>query len=257
MSATTHAIDIPYPEAADLHLKLTVGACKLSLEPGEEASWIQGTYSDPTGTLPLRVQQEGGQVKISQSPSLGELLRLPTSVPRLELRLGTGRAYSLSLETGASDSELDLGGLPLRRLEIKQGAGKMEVDFSRPNPEPMSLLRLTSGAAGLEIDHLANANFAEMTVEGGAAAYRFDFDGRLQRAGHARITASAASVEIHVPSDVAARIIAELTVSTLDLGDGFTKKEGAFWTPRALKDAEPALLIEVALSVGVLRLRTD
>jgi hypothetical protein len=70
---------------------------------------------------------------------------------------------------------------------MKQGAGKVDMAFSTPNPQPMSLLRVEAGATGLEMKNLTNANFSEMTVDGGAAGYRFDFGGALRRDAHVRI----------------------------------------------------------------------
>jgi hypothetical protein len=53
-----------------------------------------------------------------------------------------------------------LGGVPLRGLTVRQGADKFELGFSEPNPEPMKLLEVSSGA-GIELENLANANFSE------------------------------------------------------------------------------------------------
>ncbi len=75
------------------------------------------------------------------------------------------------VETGASEFDHDLGGAPLSRLMVRQGAGKLELGFSVPNPEPMQLLEVSSGAAGIELANLANANLSEMRLSGGAASY--------------------------------------------------------------------------------------
>ena len=56
-----------------------------------------------------------------------------------------------------------MGGVPLRGLTVRQGAGKFELGFSVPNPEPMELLEVSSGA-GIELENLANANFSERCI---------------------------------------------------------------------------------------------
>ena len=45
----------------------------------------------------------------------------------------------------------------------------------------MELLEISSGAAAIELENLANANFSEMRLSGGAASYELDFGGVLSR----------------------------------------------------------------------------
>ena len=100
-------------------------------------------------------------------------------MPRYEVEFGKERPFALSVETGANEFDLDLGGVPSRRLMVRQGAGKFEFDFSVPNPHPMELFEVSSGAAGIELENLANANFEELRLSGGAAGYELDFGGEL------------------------------------------------------------------------------
>jgi hypothetical protein len=247
-------IDVAYPESSSLHLKLSVGGCRLKVAPGS-AAWVTGAYYDPSGVLPHRIEREGGMVKITQEYRSADWLNLLGGVtPRFDLALGAAKPYALTLEVGASECSFDLGGLPLSRLLIKQGAGKVGFDFSAPNPEAMSLLSLDSGAVGMEMKNLANANFAEMSVNGGAASYKFDFGGSLQRDGHVRITTGMASVEIIVPATTAAKITTESVLGGVNVGDGFTKKEGAFWTEAALAGKTPVLTIHANVTMGALHL---
>jgi hypothetical protein len=62
-------------------------------------------------------------------------------------------------------------------------------------------------------------------------------------------------VRISVPADSAARIVAETALGGLDLGDGFTKRQGAFWTEGAVAGRTPSLDVEASVSVGSLELR--
>jgi len=39
---------------------------------------------------------------------------------------------------------------------VRQGAGKLGLSFPVSNPEPMELLEISSGAAGIELENLAN-----------------------------------------------------------------------------------------------------
>lgn len=248
-------IHIPYPASGDRHLRLSVGACRLRVRPGDEEAWVTGTYTDPTGALPAQITQEGGTARISQEYRWPEVWGTITSPPRFDLALGKTGPYMLTIEAGASETDLDLGGLPISRLEVKQGAGKYRIDFSAPNPQAMSLFDLDAGAGDIELSHLANANFAEMSMDGGAAAYRLDFSGTLQRDAYVKISTGVSSVEIRVPASTAAKISTESVLGSIEIGDGFMKKEGAFWTEAALAGKRPVLTIRTSVALGALRLQ--
>jgi hypothetical protein len=248
-------MQVTYPDAEDLHLRFAVGACRLKIRPGEDEPWVAGTYTDPSGALPVRIRETNGTVRIGQRRKWAEMFGWLGGVPTFDLALGTGRPYRLTVETGASECTLDLGGLPLTRLTIRHGAGRMEVDFSAANPTEMSRLTMSGGAGGMELHHLAHANVADVRIDGGAAAYVFDFGGTLQRDGNVRISTGVSSVEIRVPASTAAKIVSESLMGGLDLGDGFTKQEGAFWTTAAVAEETPALTIRTSVALGALKLR--
>jgi hypothetical protein len=258
----TMPILIPYGEAVERHLHVAVGACRLLIAPaqggesGEGAAWVSGTYSDPTDTMPLEVSQVGGEVRISQSYGWAQMAYVFDGPPVLELDLGKAAPYTLSIDTGASEAHIDLGGLPLTHVTLKQGAGKVTVGFSAPNPERMDRLSISSGASAIEMYNLANANFGEMSLEGGAASYKLDFGGTLQRDAHAKVSAAMSATDIAIPATTAAKISSKSLMGGLNIGDGFMKKDGTFWTQAALAGLQPILSVQVTLTMGSLELRT-
>jgi len=251
---TPTPIDIPFLTADALELRLTVGACRLRIRPGDGPQWVAGTYDDPSNAVPLRIDLTDNTARISQSfdwPSTWGTLRQP---PTFDLFLGKGRPYTLTIEGGASEAELELGGLPLRRLTVRYGAGKQEIEFSAPNPEAMDLLSVACGAASLEMEGLANANFAEMTLEGGAAGYELDFGGLLRRDALVKINAAVSSVELSVPASTAVKMSGEAVMGGIDTGDGFMKREGAWWNEAAVDGHTPCLTINARMTMGSVRL---
>src|SRR5829696_3770096 len=148
-------INVAYPAAEAQRLRIALEACRFRARPGEGDAWVAGTYHDPTDRRPPRILEEGGSVTITETePSLERIPAVFGGVPRYELELGKGRPFALTIETGASEFDLDLGGVPLKSLTVRQGAGRFEVDFSTPNPEPMGLLEVSSGAAAIELENL-------------------------------------------------------------------------------------------------------
>jgi hypothetical protein len=251
-------INVAYPEAEDPHLRIALGACRFKARPGEGAEWVAGTYHDPTDRRSTRIVEEGGSVTITEEePSFERIPAVFGGVPRYELEFGKVKPFALTIETGASDFDLDLGGIPLSRLMVRQGAGKFELDFSAPNPERMELLEVSSGAAGIELENLANANFSEMRLSGGAASYELDFSGTLLRSAQVSIETGLSGAVVTVPASTAARVVAETTLGSVDVGDGFTKQEGALLTEGALSGDAPILAIRAGVRLGALRLRAS
>ena len=251
-------IDIPFPETEALHLRFAVGACRLLVKPGGGQSWVAGTYDDPSNAIPLRIIQDGdpGTTRITQAVSWPDVWGRPQYPPTFDLSLGKSRPYALSLDMGAGEATVDLGGLPVTQLAVNFGAGKQTIDFSAPNPQPMERVRVAAGAASLELMRLANANVAEVSVEGGAAAYVFDFGGHLRRDVAFKLTAGMSSVEIRIPAGTAAKVTTETVLGSLDMADGFMKKEGAFWNEAALRGATPLLTIGASVVMGSIRVVT-
>jgi len=249
-------INIAFPEAENLHLRLSIGACRLRIVPTDGAEWVTGSYDDPSNAIPLRVSEEGNVVRISQEFNWPATFGTVNRPPTFDLKLGKGKPYLLSVEGGATESEIDLGGVPLRGLTIKYGAGKQEFDFSAPNPEVMEQLTISAGAAAFEMDRLANANFTQMKLEGGAASFELDFGGVLQRNAEVKINTGMASVELDIPATTAAKINAEAVLGGVEVGDGFMKKEGAFWNEAALEGKMPILSVAAQVVMGAIQLNT-
>jgi hypothetical protein len=254
MNGTRTAITIPFADVGERHLRITVGACRLTIARHGGPAWVTGTYDDPTRSMPCRITQEGGVVWITQNPQLTQLLGLSPGVPTFDLALGTAQPYTLTIETGASDTAVELGGLPLTCLIVKLGAGKNVLRFSKPNPQAMSVFDLDVRAGSMEIYSLANANFADMRLNGGAAAFTCDFGGTLQRDAYARISTGLSAVDLRVPRATAARIISEAVLGQLEASNGFTTREGGYWTDAALAGGTPVLTIHAHVALGSLRL---
>jgi hypothetical protein len=257
MNATTTTaipVRVPYPDAVEPRLRLRLGPCVLHVVPSDEPDWITGSYDDRGTGLPLIAQVEGDTATLSQ----GFNFRSTASVlglPQLDLAISTRRPFALTMEAGASESGFDLGGLPITVLELKAGAGKYDVDFSRPNPVQMRSMELGTGAGAFTARHLANASFATLHVGTGVAGCVLDFSGSLRHDASARIDSGLASVELVIPASTAARVHAKTFAAGTDATSGFTRRSDDYFTAPALGGAHPLLTIEASIAFGQLTLR--
>jgi hypothetical protein len=248
-------IHVPFPDVASAELHLALAACQLNVKPGQGEAWVTGTYDDLSGSLPLKIQQNGSMVNITQQETLAEALRIKSRLAPLDLMVSGSQPFGLILEGGLLESRLDLSGLPLTRLDVKPGKGYQEILFNAPNPERMQTMNIRVGTARLELRGLGNANFANLNLDGGQADCLLDFSGELRYPAQAKITIPEGSLEIHVPMEMPTRLAIE-TFGTMNIGEGFKRKGGALLNPAALAGQTPILNIKATVLMGSVRLRS-
>jgi hypothetical protein len=84
-----------------------------------------------------------------------------------------------------------------------------------------------------------------------------DFGGSLTRDMDASVRTGMASAEVVVPKTTAARIRTKTTLSGINVGDGFTVKDGAYSTLAFLGGQQPVLTIDLQAALGSVALKID
>lgn len=260
MPETIYELEIPYPESKSPHLKMSVGACRLTARPLKGSSlMLEGTYTHPTGEVTPRIIQDGSTMILEQGnvASAAGLRGIMKQVPVFNLNLGTARPYAMTVSAGAYEGKFDLGGLPLTQLKLEQGAGSVRFNFSAPNEEIMEKLWVEAGAASMRMDNLLNANFREMKLNVGAASTVLDFDGVLNHEAVVNVDGGMASLRIIVPATVAAQFEYKSTLGSVKFDDGWAKQGTLYMTEAALDGQRPLLLFQVNMSLGSLKVETS
>jgi hypothetical protein len=259
MTTTTTAITpvaIPFPSIDVPHLRISAGGCRLRITPGDAEPWVAGSYEDRSGRMPLHIQHDADGVRLGVGTEVAEFFHLFEAIPILDIKLGTAHPFALSIDVGASEDVFDFGGVPLERLALSNGAGKVTVGFSQSNPVQMELLKLSVGAGALEAHGLGNAGASDMLVEGGAAGVQLDFDGTFARECHVRISTALAGVDVCIPSSVAAEVSSSSLLGGADVDAGFTRRGETYCTRAVADGASPMLFIYNTTAFGGIRLRT-
>jgi hypothetical protein len=248
------AISLDWTDTDEHQVRLSVGACRLRLHAAGPDRLVEGTYDDPTGTLPLTVTQEYGVVRISQQTRLSDVRGFKAAAPTLDVGLGTGRPLSLQLATGASDVQIDLGGLTLRRVAVRLGAGSAAIGFSAPVGDEFERFDCEAGAASVTISGLGHASPEQATVVGGAASYDLSFDGPPRRDLQAKVTTAGANVVLRLPAQTPARVGVVSILAGLTVRDGFQTWEDSFWTQPGVDGARPLVSVDTSITLGSLEI---
>lgn len=213
-------ITVADPGSDETRLTLSFGAGKLTLSPGAK-NLVDGTAIYNVEDLKPQIQKNGSSIEIKQ----GDFHNLPPfddMKNEWDLQL-SDTPLDLAVNAGAYEGTLDLGGLALKSLTVRDGASHVDLSFLEPNQTEMSLLRYETGASDVKLTGLANANFSTLTFSGGAGNYTLDFSGELQRDAVVTIEAGLGNVTIVIPEDIESTVTVEGTAVNISHGSGWTQ----------------------------------
>ena len=227
----------------DIHLTISFGAGTLTVSPGAE-NLVDGTAVYNVEDLKPRIQKSGGSIEIRQ----GDFKSLPLFEDmknEWDLKLND-TPLDLTVQAGAYEGNLELGGLALQTLTVKDGASHVDLSFKEPNQTEMSVLRYETGASDVKLTGLANANFSTLTFSGGAGNFTLDFSGELQRNGVVTVESGLGNLSLIVPEDVDAVVTVESTAVNINHGSGWSQN-GQTYTQNG---SGPTLTIVVKMAAG-------
>ena len=118
------------------------------------------------------------------------------------------------------------------------------------NPEEMTEFIYKTGASPVTLTGLANANFAEMSFDGGAGAYTLDFSGDLQRDATVSISSGVSTRSPIVSEGTHAVITSDSALSSVTT-TGEWSTSGSTYTAEG---EGPTLTIKVDTGVSTLNL---
>jgi hypothetical protein len=239
------SIEIADPESDETRLTLSFGAGQLTLSPDPKgANLVEGTAVYNVADLKPRIQKNGDSIEIRQ----GDFKSLPffeDMKNEWDLRLSDS-PLDLTLEAGAYEGTLELGGLALKSLTVRDGASHVDLSFQEPNQTEMSVLRYETGASDVKLTGLANANFSTLAFSGGAGNYTLDFGGELQRDAVVTVNSGVGNVSLIVPEGIQADVTVESAAVNINHGSGWSQN-GQQYTQDG---SGPTLTIIVKMAAG-------
>lgn len=239
------SIEIADPESDETRLTLSFGAGQLTLSPDPKgANLVEGTAVYNVADLKPRIQKNGDSIEIRQ----GDFKSLPffdNMKNEWDLRLSDS-PLDLTLEAGAYEGTLELGGLALKSLTVRDGASHVDLSFQEPNQTEMSVLRYETGASDVKLTGLANANFSTLAFSGGAGNYTLDFGGELQRDAVVTVNSGVGNVSLIVPEGIQGEVTVESAAVNINHGSGWSQN-GQKYTQDG---SGPTLTIVVKMAAG-------
>jgi len=200
------SITVADPKSDETRLTISFGAGTLKLSPGAK-NLVDGDVIYNVKELKPEVITNGNSIEVKQ----GDFKNLPQfNDMKNEWDLKLGKApMDLTIQAGAYNANLELGGLALKSLTVRDGAANVDLSFSQPNQTEMSVLRYETGASTVTLSGLANANFSTLIFSGGAGSYSLDFSGDLQRDATITIEAGFGDMNLIIPEGVNTQVTVE------------------------------------------------
>ncbi|MGD8821620.1 MAG: toast rack family protein [Anaerolineales bacterium] len=240
---------------------LDIGFGEVSIRPGDQSAMVAGTVTYNVDRYHPRVLTEGSSAILRQGDEDdfgggGDItipnFRNDNVIYEFDLTLGS-MPMQLDINAGATDSDIDLGGLSIERLTMSQGAGEINAVFSELNQSDMSSLVINAGAGELTLEGLANANAESMRFSGGAGEYWLSFDGDLQRDLDATVDAGVGQLTIIIPDGTSAVVEFDGGVSNVNTSGSWSHSGDTY----TLEGSGPTITLRVSMGVGEFNLRTQ
>lgn len=218
-----------------LNTRLEYAAGNLRLLPGQsgdlyrmELSYDQDRYAPvsdfdtQTGSVLLGLKAAGqGGVRVVSRSQLSQEATVALS-PEVDL--------ALDLTLGAVSADVELGGLRLTNLQLKTGASRTVIRFSRANPVRCNLAAISAGAAEVSVLGLGNSRCDEIEFEGGVGRVLLDFGGAWTTNSRAEVKMAMGELTLRLPRKVGLRITMDKFLSSFEPA-GLVRRGNRFVSP--------------------------
>jgi hypothetical protein len=216
---------IPLKEVNSLKLEIKFGAGKLNLIPGQK-DVFEGNFQYEKSILKPNIYYEifGKSGVLTLSQSIKKDIPLSLSFKNMwNLKLPSNIPLQLYINTATYSGDINLTNLQIENLCLNTGASQSNIIFDQPNIIDLKNINIKTGVSTVNFFGLANANFDEMSFNGGAGSYTFDFSGNLIKKSKVNIGVGAAKIILKIPSSMGTKIIFKrLSASKLNIR-GFIK----------------------------------
>ena len=212
-----------------LTARISIGAGKLLVTGGaDQLMEADFEYSQENWEPEIDFQSDGaeGQLSIDQ-PSLADDFNFNfgnNQRNEWRIRLNDEVLQTLECRMGAGESELDLRGLALRRVDIDAGVGEHEII-------------------------LINTSLPELTLDVGVGEVTLDLSGAWKNNLRAEIDGGIGELNLKVPVGVGVRLDVSGGLGSVDVPPGYTK-DGNAYVNEAYQGAEYRLEIDVDAGIG-------
>ena len=239
-----------------LQAEIEFAAGVLKVRPGSPGSLYRMELSyDPERFAPLsKVDSTGTDLRlgIKSSGQAGISVGLKNDRPQDGLiELNPRTILSLDVSLGATEADLDLGGLRVSRAEIRTGASETTLRFSSPNRVQCEQLSISVGAAEFSAYQLGNSDCQTIRLDGGVGGVLVDLTGAWKRDATIALAVALGDISLVLPREVGVELTLDRFLSNFN-PEGFVQ-EGRVYRSLNYSTAGRRLSLSLTSTVGVVK----
>ena len=235
----------------EVRVHVDYGAGVLNVGPGEPGTLYRMELRYDQDVLEPRHHYEDGLLEIGMD-RVGRGIRVGSrdGSGRLDLELSPEVPLVLDLEFGAARADLDLGGIALRELYVETGASDTRIEVSEPNPVQLELASFEAGAANLVATGLGNLNAERIRLAAKAGKATLDFGGEWRRDAEVDLAIDLGAVELRFPRGLGVQLVVDALLTSVDAQEMYRRGDSYFspdWD-----GAETRLTVEIDAHIGAI-----
>ncbi len=246
--------NFPADDVRELDIKIELGAgdFQVRVEETTDLARADVEYNPERVRVFGEYEKRGKTGYISFESSLRKHFDVDSKDNNWEIVLSDKYETELNIDIGASESEIDLGGLPLRILDLSIGAAEGHLVFSRQNPIEADEIIIDAGAASFAIDNLGNANFRELSFDGGVGDFELDFSGEYKVKSRAKVSIGLGAAKIIIPKALPVRIDADSNfLSSIDFDNADRDfLDDDYYETDNFRDSSYGLELDISVGLG-------
>jgi hypothetical protein len=232
----------------ELEVRVRFGAGRLSIEAGEPGTLYRMHLRYDEESFEPVAEYENGRLDLGVEGIKHSIRWRKDNKQEMELFLARELPMQLDLEFGAVRADLDLGGLQMSRLSLQTGASESRVDISEPNPIRMSNVSLEVGAADFHVRNLGNLNSERINVDAGVGKIVLDFQGEWQGDATVSVDMGLGALELRFPEGLGVRLVKDTFLTSLD-SEGLVKRGNSYYSVD-FEEAEHHVTVTVDAAFG-------
>ena len=213
----------------EMDVRIRFGAGRLSVERAEPGTLYRMHLRYDEDSFEPVAEYEDGRLDLGVDGTRHSIRWRKDDSQEMEVFLPGEVTMDLDLEFGAVRADVDLGGLRMRELDLQTGASESRVDVSEANPVRMSRATMEVGAADFHVRNLGNLNAERITVDAGVGNVVLDFRGEWQGDSNVTVDLGLEALELRFPEGLGVRLIRDTFLTSLD-SEGLVKRGDSFYS---------------------------
>ncbi|HSJ24773.1 MAG TPA: hypothetical protein VK929_08910 [Longimicrobiales bacterium] len=233
----------------DLRVNVEYGAGTLNLGSAPEGSLYRADLRYDRASFTPRMDFEDGRLRVGVTGS--EVRGRSIRGSELDLLVTRTLPVDLTLQFGAAEANLDLGGIRVRNLELQTGASRTTLTVSEPNPDVCRSATIEVGAARFQASGLGNLNAEQLAVRGGVGEVILDFTGEWRNDMTAGVEMGLGTLTVRVPRGLGVQVNRGGALTSFD-GQDLLRRGNSYYSEN-FDDATHRLTVNLEAALGRIR----